>query len=218
MSMKYLVIILMIFVAPFVSFGQNEESPKKTESPKGDDIPIGSFTGGLVVGFNAAQIDGDNLYGYNKLAILAGARVGYRVSKNWIPAMGIFYNQKGSRSELVLSGSFYEINYSLDYIEVPVTMNFIDGGVRISGGLSYARLIDANIIINDVDETDGRLPYYRENELSVVLGFGYFISEHWGFDFRWNYSLFSIVDLDVGNVINRPQVNNYLSFRSIYQF
>ncbi len=112
MSMKYLVIILMIFVAPFVSFGQNEESPKKTESPKGDDIPIGSFTGGLVVGFNAAQIDGDNLYGYNKLAILAGARVGYRVSKNWIPAMGIFYNQKGSRSELVLSGSFYEKNES----------------------------------------------------------------------------------------------------------
>lgn len=216
--MKYLVIILMIFVSPFASFGQDEDKPKKTESPRGDDIPIGSFTGGLVVGLNAAQIDGDALYGYNKLALLAGAQVGYRLSEKWMPTVGILYNRKGSRSELVLSGSFFESNYSLDYIDVPVTMNFIDGGVRISGGLSYSRLIDGNIIINDIDETDDRLPYYRNNNLNILLGFGYFISEHWGFDFRWTYSLFSIVDLDVGNIINRPQVHNYLSFRTIYQF
>lgn len=212
--MKPLFLIACLLCCATFAWTQTDDAPDDRNA----EIPLRTFRLGLVAGINAAQVDGDDLAGYNKLGLLVGGRVTYRTSENWMPSMGIFYSQKGSRSELVLSGNFFETHYQLDYIEVPVMMNFMDGGVRISGGLSYARLIDLDIMIDDIVETDDRLPYYRENELNVVLGFGYFIDEHWGFDFRWTRSLYSIADLSVGNVINKPQVNKLLSFRTIYHF
>jgi len=184
---------------------------------KGGDIPIGTFKLGIVAGLNAAQVDGDALAGYNKLALLGGLEVSYRIKERWMPSLGILYSQKGSRSETVPSGRFYETHYKLDYIDIPVLMNYIDGGIRISGGLSYGRLINTNILIDDIIETEDRAPYYRNSDFGVVLGFGYYIDKHWGFDLRWSQSIRSIVDIDYGNIINQPQINKFLSFRAIYQ-
>lgn len=180
------------------------------------NIPIGTFKLSLVAGLNAAQIDGDALAGYNKVGLMGGLRVGYRIKKSWMPSFGILYTQKGSRSQTRLD--LFDTNYKLDYVEIPVMMNFMDKGVRISGGLAYGRLLNINIIQQDFDETDLRAPYYRNNDISTVLGFGYFINDNWGFDLRWTRSIFSIVDIEVGNVINERQINKFLSFRALYQF
>ncbi len=213
--MKYFILILaFVSMASVSSWAQDDEGGALS---KGGDIPIGTFKLGIVAGLNAAQVDGDALAGYNKLALLGGLRVVYRTSDKWMPSVGIFYSQKGSRSETIPSGSFFETHYQLDYIDIPVMWNYIDGGIRISGGLSYGRLIDTNILIDDIDETDDRAPYYKNNDFGVVLGFGYFINKHWGFDLRWSQSIISIVDINVGNVINEPQINKFLSFRAIYQ-
>lgn len=188
-------------------------------SNSGGDIPIGTFKAGLVIGLNAAQVDGDDLAGYNKLGIMGGGVVSYRVSDIWMPSVGIFFSQKGSRSDILSNpNGFPETHYQLNYIEVPLMLNYIDGGIRISGGFSYGRLLNLDIVVNDVDETSEREAYYRNNDFSGVLGFGYFINKHWGFDLRWATSLVSIVDTNVGNVINERQVNKYISFRAIYQF
>lgn len=217
--MRYFILILgMIAMMSAPVLAQDDDDNKESALAKGGDIPIGTFKLGVMVGLNAAQVDGDALAGYNKLALLAGLEVSYRTSERWMPSLGINYSQKGSRSETVPSGLFYETHYQLDYIEVPVLMNYVDGGIRISGGLAYGRLIGVDIMIDDIIETEDRAPYYRENDFGVVLGFGYYIDKHWGFDLRWQQSFISIVDLDVGNVINQPQINKFLSFRAIYQF
>ena len=210
--MKTWILILGICISPFTNIiGQDDENDRS------DEIPIGTFKLALVAGLNAVQIDGDDFAGYNKLGLLAGAQVAYRTSDIWMPSVGIFYSQKGSRSDIQTS-RIIETRYRLDYVEIPVLWNYIDGGVRISGGLAYGRLIGLDILINDIDETNERAPYYKNDDYSVVLGFGYYIDEHWGFDLRWTRSMWSIVDLDVGNIINQPQVNKFLSFRTIYQF
>jgi hypothetical protein len=183
-----------------------------------NEVPIGTFKAGLVLGFNACQIDGDAFAGYNKLGLQAGIEVAYRVNDLWMPSVGILYSQKGSRTDREINQAFGATHYRLDYVEVPLMLNYIDGGIRISAGLSYGRLIDIDIALDAVDETVLRAPYYLENDYSVVLGFGYFIDDHWGFDFRWTRSMLSIVDTDVGNIINQRQVNKYLSFRTTYLF
>ena len=183
-----------------------------------NEVPIGTFKAGLVLGLNAGQIDGDGFAGYNKLALQAGVEVAYRVNDLWMPSVGIFYNQRGSLTSSGITSLYGVTHYQLDYVEVPLMLNYIDGGIRISAGLSYGRLIDIDILLDAVDETAERAPYYLDNDYSVVLGFGYFIDDHWGFDFRWTRSMLSIVDVEVGNAINQRQVNKYLSFRTTYLF
>lgn len=185
---------------------------------RANEIPIGTFKAGLVLGLNACQIDGDAFAGYNKLGLQVGTEVAYRINKLWMPSVGILYSQIGSRTDREINQAFGVTHYQLDYVEVPLMLNYIDGGIRISAGLSYGRLIDIDISLDGVDETADRAPYYLDNDYSVVLGFGYFIDEHWGFDFRWTRSMLSIVDVEVGNIINQRQVNKYLSFRATYLF
>ncbi|MGB0864519.1 MAG: outer membrane beta-barrel protein [Saprospiraceae bacterium] len=205
-------ILIFLFVLGTQMTAQNEGDERANEIPKG------TFKAGLVLGLNACQIDGDAFAGYNKLGLQAGIEVAYRVDNLWMYSVGIFYNQKGSRTNPQINRLFGVTHYQLDYVEVPLMLNYVDGGIRISAGLSYGRLIDIDIALDAVDETALRAPYYLDNDFSVVLGFGYFIDEHWGFDFRWTRSILNIVDLDVGNIINQPQVNKYLSFRSTYLF
>jgi len=207
-NLKYSFILL--FVLSFSTLVVAQDDNQK------DEIPIGTFKLGLIAGLNAAQINGDDIAGYNKLGLEAGAEVSYRIKESWMPSVSILFSQKGSRSEPRLDG--FLTHYKLNYVSVPVMMHYMDGGVRISGGLSYNRLISTYFLQRDFDETAEREPYYRNTDINVILGFGYFTGNNWGFDLRWSNSTFSIVNIDFGNIINEPQINRLLTFRTIYLF
>lgn len=210
MTKQHILLCCLLALMPFFANAQEDEKPDEQQ------IPLNTFQAGLILGFNAGQIDGDDLAGYNKLGIVAGGQVAYRLRESWMPSVSILFSQKGSRSQPQLDG--FLTNYSLNYVEVPVVLNYMDGGIRISGGLSYGRLLSLDLLQRDIDETNLRTPYYRDTDISTVLGFGYFINKNWGFDFRWTRSIFSTVNIDFGNVINERQINKTLSFRAIYLF
>ena len=207
-NLKYSFILL--FACLFSNLALAQDDDKK------DPIPIGTFKLSLIAGLNAAQINGDDIAGYNKVGLEAGGEISYRIKESWMPSVSILYSQKGSRSEPRLDG--YLTHYRLNYVSIPVMMHYLDGGIRISGGLSYNRLLSSDFLQRDFDETTERAPYYRNTDINVILGFGYFTSNHWGFDLRWSNSTFSIVDIDFGNIINEPQINRVLTFRTLYQF
>ncbi len=204
-------ILLLLVTLPFWSIGQDDEY---------EDVPQGTFQAGLVVGASVSQIDGDALAGYNKFGYQIGGRVSVRIKERWEPSVEILFTQKGSRSSniesLDLGGSF---NYSMNYVEIPVMMNYRDDGILFNAGLSYGRLVQVNeITIADVNDTELLEPLYRKNELALVGGFGYFLNKNFGLTIRYTQSLFSIADYEFGTPITEPQVNRQLIFRGIYLF
>ena len=117
-----LLVIILAFSLPILSFAQG-----------------GTFKAGVIGGVNLAQLDGDILAGYNKLGLHAGVTVGVQVSDLFRTNLEILYVQKGSRSskdEQGIAGGALT-RYSFDYVEVPLMLNYVDGGFMLNAGFSY---------------------------------------------------------------------------------
>lgn len=170
-----------------------------------------TFEGALLVGVNLSQIDGDLLAGYNQPGLNAGARVTINLSERWKASTGLQFAQMGSSfSKGDPVNALYD-NIRINAVEVPVLAHFLEWRFRVSGGLSYSRVINysaADVIGGSLTEqTD-----LRDNILSLALGAAYFFNDHWGVDFLWTKSL--------TNVQANPDANTFiirnLSFRLIF--
>jgi hypothetical protein len=101
--------------------------------------------GGVSMGVNLTQVDGDDLFGFRKVGINVGpmVEVPFGPKRHWSVSMELLYSQKGS-SHRGGSDSLYSYSYKLiqNYAEIPVLVHFSDrrsitGGV----GFSYGQLI-----------------------------------------------------------------------------
>lgn len=110
------------------------------------------FDAAILMGGNAAQVDGDNLYGYHKIGLRTGLQVSARLSDRWALSMGMIYNQKGSRAskdELF----FYYNKVNFNTIDVPVMIQISDWKFRAAVGVSYNRLISFSTFDNNGNNT-----------------------------------------------------------------
>lgn len=161
------------------------------------------FEGGLVGGFNLSQIDGDKLAGFNKIGITAGGKVGAILSDRWQLSLELLYSQQGaSRSRADDFSSIYD-KIRLNFVEVPVMINFKEWKFHVNAGVSYARLINFEVIdFTGVDITDQQ--DFNENMLSLALGAIYYFNEDIGFEIRWNRALTDLQAQDgAGTFIGR---------------
>jgi len=182
------------------------------------------FVGGLNLGLIASQVDGDFRGNYNKPGLFIGA---YTLLPFHKETMGIQlelnYAQKGSKSQGRLDdGTLNKSRMSLHQIEIPVLYNWMFvRDLSLSGGLSFNMLVDTKIY--DMYGYEDNV--YEENydfkffELGMLLGINYMLKGHYGFTFRYGYSLTPIgISHDI-----RPRVfsglrNNFLQFHFSYQF
>jgi hypothetical protein len=74
------------------------------------------FGGGLIVGLNASQIDGDNFQGFNKAGLSIGGFVDYEITKNILFQPEILFDQLGSATTA-------EPLSKMGYITVPLMLN-----------------------------------------------------------------------------------------------
>ncbi len=160
------------------------------------------FTGGLVAGVTASQIDGDASAGYNKLGLTAGVRGGIRLKKQIESSIELLYVQRGAQDELIQSNPT-NFSITLHYIEVPVQIHIKDWltedannqpyyRLHFNGGLSYARLMRTSVR-DDLSAVSAVAPdFLQQNDLSVTLGFTWFANSHLGFNFRWARSIIPI--------------------------
>ena len=179
------------------------------------------FEGAVVFGFNASQIDGDFLAGYDKLGLTGGLKLGYGLQKPWYLSMEFLYSQRGSQSELLSDGSVPIRKINLQYIEVPVLIQYKDWWISAEeyykvyaeAGLSYGYLFDASKSEGSftIDTED-----FRSHDVSYMLGVAYHLSPHWGFGFRYTRSITRLYENpDSGE---RDLLGYFLSFRVMYQF
>lgn len=154
------------------------------------------FGGGLVLGFNASQMDGDRAAGYSKVGLNAGLRGTVRLNEDgkWQLRTEMLFSQRGARTierDLVITNW----KATLNYLEVPVLVSYLDWfqeennyyKVHFSAGLSYGRLFNTKVteIFSHPKEV---VDIFQQNDVSYTAGLSYFITRNWGVTARYTRS------------------------------
>lgn len=168
------------------------------------------FEASVVAGINLSQIDGDRLAGFNQIGVSAGGKVAAVLSERWQFGLEILFSQQGAnRINRDDPASIYD-NIRLNFVEVPVLFHFKEWKFHLSGGASYARLINYKVTdFRGGDITDTQK--FNENNISLVLGGTYYFREKTGVEIRWFRSL---NDLQ-GNTGGGSLIGRSLSFKII---
>jgi hypothetical protein len=188
------------------------------------------FKGGIIAGFNASQLDGDDAAGYHKVGLNTGVRAVIELKGRYQITTDILFSQRGSRT--TENESIINRTCTLNYLEVPVLLNVRDWQrkgddeqtyykVGLVAGVSYARLFKSSA--NTFFPHAGVLDKFSTNDVSVQFGIQYFQSKHLGFSAKWARSVTRL--FDPKKYINEPLAGglarlreHYLSFQTMYIF
>ncbi len=223
-------LIITIFLISFSGgvFAQDDDDEEKgmyIEEPK-------LFYGGLIIGANFAQVDGDYFAGYRKAGINVGAIAYAHIAKHVALSMEILYSQKGSRSNLPQASpgnpSIQILKYGINanYAEIPVMINYFDRRKSHFGvGVSYGRLvnssesitIDTNNVISTVD-FKGKYPF-RQDAFDLLAGAELHLWKGLFLNVRFQYSLMPMrTELPPPEYARANQYNNVWAVRLMYLF
>lgn len=198
--MKWLIVFILSFFS-FCLFSQAESERL--------------FRAGIVGGFNASQLDGDQFRGYSKLGAHAGLKVIYQLPAK--PKVGLstemLFSMKGSSSDLNFSSSNNnQVKITLNYIEIPLLVSYREWKMDFQAGFSYGRLIGSStsILTTNYLEDD-----FRKGDMNVLFGTTYYFNENLGATFRYSRSFVNAVKKDVNK---DALVGHLLTFRLEYLF
>lgn len=196
--------LVLVFLTGWFTASRCQDAPK-TEL---------RFRGGMILGLNASQVDGDDYAGYHKLGLNGGFMAQIPVSKKFFVSMEILYAQKGAKSR-TYAGFPTEYRLVIDYAEVPLLINFQEkSAVNFGIGVSYGRLVRTREYRDELIQppTDD----FKRDDICGVANGTYLISDHFQVSARFAYSLFPMGHRDYSNFNNRGMYNNVLSFRLAY--
>lgn len=177
------------------------------------------FSGTAIIGANVSQIDGDNLFGWDKIGLNGGIRLGYGIADKTNLAIEFLYSQRGSAPSISSGSDFQSID--LKYIEIPVLIEYNDWyleeddyyKVGIEGGFSYGNLFSVNSSNNLVpNDLDG----YKKNDLSYTIGARYSFTKNIAGVFRYSGTIGTIYKNEDSEI--EGQVSRWMSFRLHYTF
>ena len=207
---KYLIILPFLFSTYLLS----------AQEDKKESI----FQPALIVGFNATQVNGDNLAGYRKMGANVGAAAYIHLPKNLSVNFEILYSQKGSKSgtnELFTDNTKTYRSYKLimDYVDIPILLNYHDKDAAIFGiGLVYTNLIRYKEFRGDYEFPS--VNPYKTAGVEFLLNVIFVFKKKIGMNLRYTYSLSNTrkIPTDYPNGTNFTQRNNVLSLRAMYFF
>jgi hypothetical protein len=187
------------------------------------------FDGGLILGINFTQVDGDTYFGYHKVGLNVGGVVYAHFTKVFGASMELVYTQKGSRGEAVLEspaiGTYVTKYYmNVNYIEAPITLHVVISGVDVEAGASYGRLVNSKewILSEQPVVIDPDKNSFSTTDIESVFGIGMKVYKKLHANIRFQYSLTSIRSperIPAGyGYGNEGQFNNLFSFRLMYLF
>jgi len=176
-----------------------------------------NFGGGVILGLSTSQVGGDNLAGFNKAGLLAGAFANTPISELLSFQMEITYLQKGSNNPNINNSehpNYLKEDISSSYIEVPLLLQYHQSNMmKIEGGVQLAYLI--NGYYNDLN---GEIPIYSvdpfiEYDFGLLLGIDYKYSENISLNTRLSSSILPIgaEDYDGLNYYNSSRKGKYNS-------
>jgi hypothetical protein len=201
------------------------------------------FLGSISAGVNLSQVDGDQVYGYNKVGLNFGPSVIIPFGKNkrWSVTLELLYSQLGSRQKNVNAKvdtvyatppKYYDgYRLSLDYVQIPVIVHYTDKRFIAGGvGFLYGELVSVTEY-EDYDDNQGfvrtnttlRGPYSR-SDIEVLAEARVRAYQGLWFEVRYSYTMFPIRIREFQNqyfsntFFNRKQYNNVITIRLVYIF
>lgn len=152
------------------------------------------FEGGVLAGFNATQVEGDQFKGFNKPGILAGFFVQTDVAPAIFAGMEIKYSQKGSRRRIKPKDPDpQKYIMRLGYIDIPVFAGFRtnDRGAVLAG-ISAGYLIHAMEYDEYGPFTEEDQHPFKNIDLQPFLGFQFDMLDEVTLDLRFALSVLPI--------------------------
>lgn len=182
------------------------------------------FQAGILFGFNASQITGDDMWGYRKAGLNMGFRINTIIQPRIDVSMDILYSQRGAQSAFSLDNSQLLSRINLHYIEVPVIFHYKDWEVEVDktsfyrmdfqAGLAYGRLFRARAAGNPFE---GQEDLFNNNDFSWLIGAGYHSSAHHSFHFRYTSSINLLFD-DLDALNAKTLRGFFLTLQYLYTF
>lgn len=181
------------------------------------------FEGGLLGGFNATQVEGDNFKGYNKPGILAGFFVQTDLAPAVFTGMEIKFSQKGSRKKIKKDDPDPEkYIMRLNYIDIPLFMGFrTNERGAVLAGVSAGYLISGREF-NEYGEfvKEDQNPF-NNFDLQPFIGFQFGVLDDVDIDLRFALSVLPIrgqpgEDATTSYWLNN-QFNNVISLALYYR-
>jgi hypothetical protein len=189
--------------------------------------------GALIGGINLSQVDGDQVFGYHRYGLNAGASAIIPLKKRFSVVIETIYSLKGSKQKpqypynpfVPTHDSTGEYELKLTYVEVPVLCQYEDkGGLTFGAGFSWGRLVNVkekeydvkanSVVWDNISLNDGT---YRKNDWDVLVDLKFRIYKGLKFNARYSYSMIKIRDRYFYYFKKlRHQYNNFLSFRLIW--
>lgn len=171
------------------------------------------FYGGGFAGISTSQLSGDQLSGFKKVGVYAGAFVNARFTPQSSVQLELSYIQKGSRSVSKTRGLVYAVN--LQYLEMPVLYKWqFSKRFGLETGPSLGFLLKTTDVERDAYGTlTPSRPAFNRMDLSVSGGFSVKIVEHLKFTIRGIQSVLPVRKHESGAVyrLNRGQYNSVLA-------
>lgn len=178
------------------------------------------FHGGVTLGLVGSQVAGDTYSGYHKAGIYGGGFVNLELGKHSLLQMELTFFQKGSRENPDSTNNFTSYVLRLNYVELPLLYQYKVNKWIFEAGPSLGFTVGYFEEYNGETEFNGNDP--AAVTLQINAGVRFFITEHFGIDFRTNNSLLNIrkenVTGDVWRFWGYGQFNDALVFSAFYQF
>jgi hypothetical protein len=190
-----------------------------------------TFYGGLVIGMNCSQVDGDTYSGFHSVGLNTGAMVYWQFSKPLALSVEFLYSQKGSRSVTQTSSPyagpyFSKYKIRLNYVEAPLLFHYIiSPKYQLGLGGSFNALLGSKesftaIYPIHIDESQAAFNKYTFDligSVSMMLWKGIMLSA------RYQYGITPLRSWDHVPVFQagmgtRDQYNNMATFRIAYLF
>ncbi|MBQ0112644.1 MAG: outer membrane beta-barrel protein [Bacteroidales bacterium] len=181
------------------------------------------FKGFVSGGFSASQIDGDEVYGFKKVGFTGGigAMMPFnadRPNEGLQFSLEINYSNRGAKENHW--GDPFKYEASLDYIDIPVMVHWIDkrGGVTLGIGAQYGRLVHSyeawgltDTLIHGMERPLTTNARFDKNDWSFVGDLRFTMWQKFKIDVRYQYSLVPIrKDFEFFNSYN---LNDNVNFR-----
>lgn len=154
-------------------------------------LPAQNLGGGLILGFNASQVDGDAVGGFRQFGLSGGAFVTYELGDQLHLQPEILYDQLGSRDR----GGFFSLRTT--HISVPVLLAYTlpmdlgSGAQDIT--LEAGPVIGILLVARDNNSGADYTNTYTNPDFRAVVGGEYRFSDRWAFHMRWGYSIVSFL-------------------------
>lgn len=180
------------------------------------------FEGGILGGFNASQVEGDPITGYNKPGVLVGGFVQTDISRRAFIGAEIKYSQKGSRKNPDLkTGDQEKYIMRLGYFDVPFYIGIRTGQtVSFFTGISAGYMVHGNEYDNYGEIAEIEQRPFNDFDFQAFLGFRFDLTKRISLDIRGAYSFLPIRDLPgelQGYWWDNDQYNNVLSTALYYK-